>query len=161
MSGRFQYARAGGMTSPPTRSPEPRAREDTSEAELDEASAEAVDYADQIASGGLPVVSGAATGNGESCHFFAPVRFGRRRSDQVGRLELTSRCLRFHGVLDLSINWSEVAAAHRLGREIVVAQKHGGRVLRFCCDAPADAARGAAIAAHLSAAQRSISASSG
>ena len=119
------------------------------------ASFEALDLADQIARGGLPaVVSLADLPEGERCHFATPVRFGRRRSDQFGHLELTSGWLRFHGALDLSVVWTEISSVQRLGRDIVVSLADSTRVLRFCCHAVGEAARGAVVATYLANAAR-------
>ena len=83
---------------------------------------------------------------GERCHFAAPVRFGRRRGDQIGHVELTTSWLRFHGALDMSVVWSEVAWIERDGRDILVSLLESRRVLRFCCHSPEEAARGASVA---------------
>jgi hypothetical protein len=86
---------------------------------------------------------------GDPCHFATRVRFGRRRNDQVGHLELTSGRLKFHGALDLSVVWTEIATVERDGRDIVVSLIDSRRVLRFSCPALEDAARGAVVARHL------------
>lgn len=119
------------------------------------ASLEALDLADQMARGALPVVDSLdpRTEDGR-CHFVTPVRFGRRRSDQFGHLELTTSWLKFRGALDVSIVWTEIVMAERMGREIIVRLADSSRVLRFCCHAPIEAARGSVIAAYLSAAAR-------
>ena len=87
----------------------------------------------------------------EQCHLITPVRFGRRRSDQCGHLELTSARLKFHGVLDVSVSWSEVVTVERTGHEVGVVLAHNPRVLRFCCHAISEAARATLIARHLAA----------
>ena len=48
---------------------------------------------------------------GDTCHYMAPVRFGRRRSDQYGHLVLTGGWLKFRGTGDVSVSWSEVGSA--------------------------------------------------
>jgi hypothetical protein len=119
--------------------------------ELEEihACASALDLADAIARGELPL---AATIDrlpaGDSCHFASPVRFGRRRTDQFGHLELTTAWLKFHAVIDLSVAWSEVAHVHRLGREVTITLVDSTRLLRFWCPCLADAARAAVLAHH-------------
>lgn len=119
------------------------------------ASFEALDLADQIARGNLPVVASLdARPQDDCCHFVTPVRFGRRRSDQIGHLELTRGWLKFHGALDISVVWTEVAAVQRLTRDIVVSLVDSKRLLRFCCHAPGEAARGAVIATYLANAAR-------
>ena len=103
----------------------------------------------------LPVVVGAHHRlrdrhlEAERAHFVTPGRFGRRRSDQCGHLELTSGRLRFHGALDVGVAWSEVEAIDRSGHEIVVQLATSPRVLRFSCYAAAEAARAALIAQRL------------
>jgi hypothetical protein len=119
------------------------------------ASFEALDLADQIAHGALPVAASLdARPHKNACHFFTPVRFGRRRSDQIGHLELTQTWLKFHGALDVSVVWSEVGAVQRNGRDIVVSLVDSKRLLRFSCHALSEAARGAVIATHLANAAR-------
>lgn len=86
---------------------------------------------------------------GDQCHFVAPVRFGRRRSDQYGHLVLTSGWLKFRGTLDLSVAWDQVATVDRLGREIVVSLEDSRRLFRFSCHSLGEAARGAVIAQYL------------
>ncbi|MBI4265019.1 MAG: hypothetical protein HY657_11650 [Acidobacteria bacterium] len=132
-------------------------QDDTISAELAEirASFEALDLADQIARSGLPVVvSLGGLAEGDLCHFVTPVRFGRRRSDQIGHLELTSGWLKFHGALDVSVVWTEVSDVHRADRDIVVALADSRRVLRFCCHAVGEAARGAVVGTYLANAAR-------
>ena len=120
--------------------------------ELDEIrmSLEAIDFAERIARDGLPVITPLhPLAPGDRCHLFTPVRFGRRRADQVGHLELTSGWMKFHGALELSVVWTEVAAVERAGHDIVVALVDSQRVLRFSCHALEEAARGAVVARHL------------
>ena len=86
---------------------------------------------------------------GDRCHFVCPVRFGRRRADQVGHLVLTSGRLQFRGALDVSVAWSEVSDVRRDGREIVISLQDSRRVLRFSCQSLKEAVAGGAIAGHL------------
>jgi hypothetical protein len=86
---------------------------------------------------------------GDRCHFVCPVRFGRRRADQVGHLMLTSGRLLFRGALDVSVAWGEVSEVRRNGPEIVISLQGSARVLRFSCQSLKDAAAGGAIAGHL------------
>ena len=86
---------------------------------------------------------------GEQCYFVAPVRFGRRRSDNYGHLVLTGDWLKFRGPLDVRAGWDEVAGVQRTGRDIVVSFEGSRRLLRFSCYSVAEAARGDAIAQHL------------
>lgn len=138
MSGQNQYALADALTS-----------EATPEAEL-RAAREVIDLGDHIAREGLPVVEPLVRlSAGEQAHFLSPVRFGRRRTDQVGHLELTSERLRFHGALDVGVAWSEVASVERTGHEILVSLASSGKRLRFSCYSPAEAARGTLIARQL------------
>lgn len=111
---------------------------------------DALELAERMAAGNVPVVlSLGLLPPGEQCHFITPVRFGRRHTDQVGHLELTSGWLKFHGALDLSVVWTEVADVQRAGRDIVVRLADSRRLLRFHCHAIGEAARGAVITAHL------------
>lgn len=149
------------LTNPPTRAELQRLLEMARQLDLHEdsihdelaeirASFEALDFADQISRIGLPiVVSLDPLPEGESCHFVTPVRFGRRRNDQFGHLELTTRWLRFHGALDLSVVWPAVARVTRSGRDIIVSLTESRRVLRFCCHALSEASRGTVVAVHL------------
>jgi hypothetical protein len=125
------------------------------------ASLEALDFADYLARHGLPTVAPIAElPHGESCHFVTPARFGRRRSDQCGHLELTTSWLKFRAALDMSIVWSEVADVRRVGRDIQVSLTDSRRPLRFCCPTPGEAVRGAVLAQHLLEASRVKSAGS-
>ena len=111
---------------------------------------DALDFAERLTLEGLPVVSSIEPlPAGERCHFAAPVRFGRRRGDQIGHVELTSSWLRFHGALDMSVVWSEIASIERDGRDILVSLLESRRVLRFSCHSEEEAARGASVARHL------------
>ena len=110
----------------------------------------ALDFADRLTLEGLPVLHSAdPLPAGERCHFATPIRFGRRRADQIGRVELTTSWLKFHGALDVSVVWSEVASVERDGRDILVSLLESRRVLRFCCHSAEEAARGASVARHL------------
>ena len=144
MSGQIQYVPDDSLTTESTRPTE----------ELDEVRAivETRDFADRIAREGLPVIESLdPLPPYERCHFVTPVRFGRRRSDQCGHLELTSVRLKFHGALDVSVSWAEVGSVERTGHEIGVSLVHSPRVLRFCCHAISEAARGTVIARQLAA----------
>lgn len=87
----------------------------------------------------------------DAVEFVAIVRFGRRKSDQFGHLELTESRLTFHGAVDVSIAWSEVARIEEGETEIVVHLRGSGRALRFLCQSADDARRGAAIAGRFAA----------
>jgi hypothetical protein len=111
---------------------------------------DALDFAERLTLEGLPVLQSAdPLPAGEHCHFSTPVRFGRRRADQIGRVELTSSWLKFHGALDMNVVWSEVASVERDGRDILISLLESRRVLRFCCHSADEAARGASVARHL------------
>jgi hypothetical protein len=119
---------------------------------LDEAAIalESSELANRMRRGDLPVVKAPdSLAPGDQCHFVAPVRFGRRRSDQYGHLLFTSGWLKFRGTLDLSVTWSEVAGVQRAARELVVSLQDSRRLLRFSCHSEAEAARGVVIAQHL------------
>jgi hypothetical protein len=85
----------------------------------------------------------------DECHFSTPVRFGRRKTDQVGHLVLTTLSLTFHGTVDVTMSWTGVARADAADRDIVIALQGTRRILRFCCHGHDEATRGAAIANHL------------
>src|SRR5204863_3707564 len=108
-----------------------------------------LDLADAIARGDLPVSeTNDRLPAGDVCHFASPVRFGRRRTDQFGHLELTNGWLKFYAVIDVSVAWSEVAHVHRLGREVTITLIDSTRLLRFWCPCLTDAARAAVLAQH-------------
>lgn len=114
------------------------------------ASLDGLDLADHLARNGPPIVaSDRPLPRDEWCHFVTAVRFGRRRADQIGHMELTSGWLKFHGALDVSIVWAEIAHVERLGRDILVSLVDSRRVLRFCCHTIGEAVRGAAVANYL------------
>jgi hypothetical protein len=113
-------------------------------------SLDALDFADRLSLEGLPIVQSVdRLPAGERCHFATPVRFGRRRGDQIGHVEMTSSRLKFHGALDMSVVWSEVAGVERDGRDILMSLLESRRVLRFCCHSADEAARGASVARYL------------
>jgi hypothetical protein len=90
-----------------------------------------------------------ATGDDHRCHLATPVRFGRRRTDQVGHLQLASGWLQFRGTVDLNISWSEVAGVACEGLDLVVSLHGTRRILRFCCQTESDASRASVTAGHL------------
>jgi hypothetical protein len=111
---------------------------------------EAVELANRLRHGDVPTAEAPnIVAPGDQCHFVAPVRFGRRRSDQYGHLVLTAGWLKFRGTLDVSVGWAEVAAVQRVGRDIVVSVEDSRRLLRFSCYSAAEAARGGVIAQYL------------
>jgi hypothetical protein len=119
------------------------------------ACADALDLQAQLARGEMPIVDPPdPLAPGDDCHFVAPVRFGRRRSDQFGHLVLTGGWLKFRGALDISVAWSEVSSVRRDGREILVGLQDSRRVFRFSCQSLAEAANGGVIAGHFSQAAR-------
>jgi hypothetical protein len=121
-------------------------------------SLEALDFADRLTLEGLPIVPSVdRLPAGEHCHFATPVRFGRRRADQIGHVELTSSWLKFHGALDVSVVWSAVARVEREGPDILVSLLESRRVLRFSCHSAEEAARGTSVARHLVAGAASCS----
>lgn len=87
----------------------------------------------------------------DPCHLATPVRFGRRRTDQVGHLVFTSNWLRFQGTVDFAVPWVEVASVAQSGQDLVVSLHGTGRTLRFCCHNDAEATRARAAAVHLTA----------
>jgi hypothetical protein len=138
VNGQNQYAELDPLTSEETRDAEQRAALETA------------DFGYRIEREGLPVVEPLdRLSAGERAHFVTPVRFGRRRSDQCGHLELTSDRLRFHGALDIGVVWSEIASIERAGQEVIVSLATSPRVLRFSCYAATEAARAVLVAKHL------------
>ena len=85
----------------------------------------------------------------DPCHFTVPVRFGRRKTDQVGHLILTSTWLKFCGRVDLHVAWGEVARVEQTGPHMMVFLHETRRVLCFCCQNDEGASRGAVVAMHL------------
>ena len=83
------------------------------------------------------------------CHFQAPARCGRRRSDQYGQLRMVTEWLKFTGAIDLSVAWTEVTAVQRNDGDLIVILADHGQSLRFACQSIADAARAEAVAKHL------------
>lgn len=118
------------------------------------ASIDALDLRSRVDAGDLPVVPGAEVAPGDTCHFMAPVRSGRRRADSFGHLLLTSGWLKFRGTFDVSVAWPEVARVERSGMEIVVTLANSRRTLRFACQTTLEAARGGVLAEHLMQAAR-------
>jgi len=111
---------------------------------------EAVELAIRLKHGDVPIADARdLIAPGDRCHFVAPVRFGRRRSDHCGHLVLTVGRLKFRGPLDLSLSWSDVADVQRTGRDIVVSLEDSRRLLRFSCYSAVEAVRGGAIAQYL------------
>jgi hypothetical protein len=111
---------------------------------------EAAELADRLEHGDIPTAEAPdLVAPGDQCHFVAPARFGRRRSDHYGHLVLTGGWLKFRGTLDVSVAWGEVAAVHRAGRDIIVSMEESRRLLRFSCHSVAEAARGGVIAQYL------------
>ena len=88
---------------------------------------------------------------GDRCHLETPVRFGRRRTDQVGHLLLTSQWLQFRGTVDLNIAWNDVAAIEQSGLDLVILLHGSLRTVRFCCQTDEDAQRASVTARHLTA----------
>jgi hypothetical protein len=112
----------------------------------------------RIAERGLPrVTSLHPLPSGDHCHFLSPVRFGRRRTDQHGHLALTTGWVRFHGALDLSVAWGEIAAIERVHRELSIALHDSRRLLRFWCPTVEDAATAEATARALVARAQPVS----
>lgn len=145
MNGQIQY----GLFRPMTSAPTPGA------ANLDLPCTDARDLADAISRDQLPVVTTIERRPaGDVCHFAAPVRFGRRRTDQFGHLELTRASLTFRAALDVSVAWSEIAQVRRTGREVEITLAHSTRLLRFWCPCLTDAACAALLAEHLASAAR-------
>ena len=113
---------------------------------------------DEITAGTLPVVASAGPlAPGDVCHFRAPVRFGRRRSDQFGHLLLTSGWVKYRGTIEVSTAWSEVSSVERARNDLIVALQNSRRLLRFCFKDVEQAARAGVLAEHLALAARDAS----
>jgi hypothetical protein len=120
------------------------------------------EFATRLEHGDLPTVKPPdPIAPGDTCHYLAPVRFGRRRSDQYGHLVLTAGWLKFRGTLDVSVSWSEVARVDRMSREVVVSLEDSRRLLRFSCHSETEAARGVLLARHLARSARPYTAQAG
>jgi len=120
------------------------------------ASMAALTLLEEISTGRLPVVgSDSPLRSGDTCHFLGPVRCGRRRSDQLGRLQLTTAWLRFTGQVDASVAWSQVVDIQRAGTDLVVTIDGRRGTFRFTFRSVEEAARCGVIAEHL----RSVAAS--
>ena len=85
----------------------------------------------------------------DACHHRLPVRFGRRKTDQVGHLVMSTGWLKFQGRVDLHVAWAEIAHVQQAGDDLVVALHDTRRLLRFCCAGGEEASRAAAVARHL------------
>ena len=81
----------------------------------------------------------------------APVRFGRRKTDQVGHLVLADDGLTFHGSVDLTVTWPEISRVEHHDQHIVVSLQGTRKTLQFSCQTDDDAMRGAVVADHLAA----------
>ena len=88
---------------------------------------------------------------GDQCHLAIAVRFGRRKTDQVGHLTFTTARLQFRGTVDFTIAWSEVCRVDRLGADLIVFLQGTQRTLRFSCQNDEDARRASVSAMHLAA----------
>src|SRR4051812_12715034 len=114
------------------------------------ASIAALELLEQIESGRLPIVAApAALSSGDTCHFVAPVRCGRRRADQYGELLLTTGWLRFAGRVDASVGWNQIADIQRAGKTLVVTVEGRRGAFRFSFQSIEEAARCGVIAGPL------------
>lgn len=138
MNGQIQYDPAPGLTSRTTTPSDPKLTD--------------VELEVEIGRDGMPVVTPRhPLPAGQSCHFTAPARYGRRRTDPCGHLQFTNLHVRFDGTIELAVAWSEIAGVDEIDSQIVLTRTREPRPLRFCCHAPAEAARAAVIARHLTA----------
>jgi hypothetical protein len=122
------------------------------------ASLDALTLAERLAAGDLPRVPASAIAPDDTCRFAAPARFGRRRADQLGQVLLTDGWLKFRGMLDVSVAWSEVSHVERAGDEIILMLANSRRMLRFSFRTPGDAACAGVLAQYLAAGARAASA---
>ena len=155
VNGQIQYGLFRPMTSAPTPAASNLDLPLSLALEERQALEDVLALAEAIAHDNLPVV---ATREplpaGDICHFATPVRFGRRRTDQFGHLELTNAWLTFRAALDVSVSWSEVAHVHCAGREVEITLVDSTRLLRFWCPCLSDAARACVLAEHLASVAR-------
>ena len=84
-------------------------------------------------------------------HLSLPVRFGRRKTDQVGHLVFTVDSLQFRGTVDISLSWSEVSRVEHANSDLVVSLYGTERTLRFSCQSPGDAVHGSVSGSHFAA----------
>jgi hypothetical protein len=84
-------------------------------------------------------------------HLTLPVRFGRRRTDQVGHLVFATAWLQFRGTVDMSVPWSEVSRVEHEDAALVVSLHGTQRTLRFSCQSHEDAVRCTVMATHFTA----------
>ncbi len=104
----------------------------------------------EISGGRLPVVTTESTlTSGDSCHFVAPARLGRRRSDQYGQVLMTTHWLKFSGAADLSVAWVQIDDVQRAGADLVITTADRRRDTRFAFNSVEEAARAGVIARHL------------
>lgn len=137
MTGQIQYVPGRLLTSEPTQVSGTQR-------------SDAVDRLHQIPGGELPIIPVVMPlAPDDQCHFIAPVRCGRRKSDQFGHLMLTNGWVKLRAAIDISIAWSQVSQVSRSEREIVILLQDSRRTLRFSCTSPEEAARGAVIGQHL------------
>jgi hypothetical protein len=87
----------------------------------------------------------------DSSHLTIPVRFGRRKTDQVGHLVFAGTSLRFHGTVDMRIAWSEVSRIDHAAQDLVVSFHGTQRTMRFCCQSEEEALQASVLGAHLAA----------
>lgn len=102
--------------------------------------------ADRATSGETPALSG-----DDSSHLTIPVRFGRRKTDQVGHLAFTNRSLLFHGTVDMRISWSEVSRLDHSANDVTVSFHGTQRTMRFCCQSEEEARQASVLGARLAA----------
>jgi hypothetical protein len=98
-----------------------------------------------------PLQTAGAMAEDDRSHLSLPVRFGRRKTDQLGHLVFTGAWLQFRGTIDMSVPWSEVARVDPADSDLVVSLHGTRRTLRFSCQSHEDALRGSVTAAHLTA----------
>jgi hypothetical protein len=87
----------------------------------------------------------------EACHHRLAVRFGRRKTDQVGHLVMSTNWLQFQGRVDLHVSWAEIATVQQAGDDLIVSLHDTRRLLRFCCAGPGEAAHATAVGRQLAA----------
>ena len=87
---------------------------------------------------------------GEAAILTAPVRFGRRKNDPAGHLQLTSGSLTFLADQALSVGWARISAVAHVDCDVIFSLCDSHRVLRFCCQTTHEAARLLVVARHFS-----------
>ncbi len=126
------------------------------EREMLDGLAHVLQFAADVAEGGLPVI---ATGHrvvgSDVCHFTAPVSMPDDPSQPSGRLLLTNaRAIFVGGPRGVTVPWHAVARSLHAGRDLILVRVDGATVYRFRCNSFDDVLRAAFIARQLAGRRR-------